>query len=103
MPASAPADRLVAPSDCTDIAELDSFIQRGIVSVRRRETHVVVDLSSVKLMNSALLAAVIFLARESRDAGARLQLAGVSAQFRDWASTLGVWAALVNRGIVEEA
>ncbi len=95
-------DRILAPSDCTNTDDLDAFIRSGLDRVHGRHRSVTVDLSPVRSMNSALLAAVIFLARESMDRGLRIQLSGVTDQFRDWASTLGVWSALVKRGIVTE-
>jgi hypothetical protein len=101
LTAAAP-DRLLAPADCTNIAALDEFIRTGMDRLRNRSGQVILDLSLVRTMNSALLAAVIFLARESRDAGGRVRLASVPAQFKDWAATLGVWNALVHRGIVDD-
>jgi hypothetical protein len=51
-------------------------------------------------MNSLLLAVLVFLVREAWVRGQRLQLAGVTDEFRAWASTFNLLRPLEQVGVL---
>lgn len=93
---------ITAPADCTSARALETLVRSVHSALRRGEQVLELDLSAVQRMNSMLLSAVIYLARECWRCGAALQLTGVNDEFRAWATTHGVLRHLHGRGLIAE-
>lgn len=81
----------------------DSTLRRHVEHVRalmrpgrkaQRSDEIHIDLSGLTNMNTALLAALLALGRESRRSGVRLVISSAPELFRDQAATAGVEEAL---------
>ncbi len=95
--------RFDAPTDCTRSDDLSRLVRRIVESLEHHPSAIVIDLSGLRSMNSTLLSAVIYVARECQRVGTPLRLEGVCPLFRSWASTHGVLRHLHLRGLVGDA
>ena len=92
--------RLAAPADCTESDRLCALVASVLAAIERRPTVVVIDLAPIAQMNSMLVAAIIYLAREARRGGVRLRLEGVDDRFLAWAGLLGVDESIRRSGVL---